>query len=142
MNGTSGIEVSSGIEALKRALAEVLGRNQGPTKLDCCDIDSFVLADRLRGNSSLKTVNLRVLGQTLWQRSLGAMRARPGLIVVIWTMFFSRMGCAETVAWRLKSLRPRISYDDENSNRAVIAIASALKENKGLVDLDLMPDCY
>jgi hypothetical protein len=36
------------------ALVEVLGRNQGPTKLDCCDIDNFVLVDGLRGNSRLK----------------------------------------------------------------------------------------
>jgi hypothetical protein len=32
-------------------LAEVLGRNQGPTKLNDCDIDNFVLANGLRGNS-------------------------------------------------------------------------------------------
>jgi hypothetical protein len=36
------------------ALAEALGRNQGPTKLDYCDIDNLVLADGLRGNSRLK----------------------------------------------------------------------------------------
>jgi hypothetical protein len=37
-------------------LAEVLGRNQGPTKLEICDIDYSVLAGRLElsGNSSLK----------------------------------------------------------------------------------------
>jgi hypothetical protein len=32
-------------------LAEVLGRDQGPTRLDFCDIDNFFLADGLRGNS-------------------------------------------------------------------------------------------
>jgi hypothetical protein len=37
------------------ALAEVLRRNQGPTKLDHCHIDNFVLADGLRGNSRLKS---------------------------------------------------------------------------------------
>jgi hypothetical protein len=41
------------------ALAQVLGRNQGPTKLEYCNIDNFVLANGLRGNSSLK--NLGVL---------------------------------------------------------------------------------
>jgi hypothetical protein len=35
------------------ALADTLRRNQGPTKLDGCVIDSFVLADGLRGNSRL-----------------------------------------------------------------------------------------
>jgi hypothetical protein len=36
------------------ALIEVLGPNHGPTKLDQCEIDNFVLANGLRGNSSLK----------------------------------------------------------------------------------------
>jgi hypothetical protein len=36
------------------ALAEVLGRNQGPTRLDYCKIDTFLLANRLRGKSRLE----------------------------------------------------------------------------------------
>jgi hypothetical protein len=36
------------------ALAEVLGRNQGPTVLDDCDTDHSLLADGLRGNNRLK----------------------------------------------------------------------------------------
>jgi hypothetical protein len=71
------------------ALAEVLGRNQGPTKLDCCYIDNSVLANGLRGNS------------------------------------------------RLKSLTPRCCDSCEVADRQVLAIAGALKENRGLVDLDL-----
>jgi hypothetical protein len=43
-----------------RALAEVLGRNQGPTKLDRCEIDNFVLADGLRGNSRLASLQLTI----------------------------------------------------------------------------------
>jgi hypothetical protein len=71
-------------------LSEVLGRNQGPTKLNRCDIDISGLADGLRGNS------------------------------------------------RLKSLRtPYSSGSREFVNRLVLAIASALRENKGLVDLNL-----
>jgi hypothetical protein len=38
-------------------LAEVLGRNQGPTKLDNCHTDNFALADGLRGNSRLESFN-------------------------------------------------------------------------------------
>jgi hypothetical protein len=71
------------------ALAEVFGRNQGPTKLFYCDIDSFILVDRLRGNS------------------------------------------------RLKSFTSSFSGDFNVGNRQVLAIAGALKENKGLVELDL-----
>jgi hypothetical protein len=36
------------------SLVEVVGRNQGLTRLDGCYIDNFVLADGLHGNSSLK----------------------------------------------------------------------------------------
>jgi hypothetical protein len=71
------------------ALTEVLGRNQGPTKLEFCTIDNFVLANGLRGNS------------------------------------------------RLQSLIPRLSYSDVVRSREILAIAGALRENKGLVDLDL-----
>jgi hypothetical protein len=72
------------------ALAEVLGRNQGPTKVDFCGCDYLVVANGLRGNS------------------------------------------------RLTRFTPCVS-----DNHAVIsiqelyAIASALKENEGLVELDL-----
>jgi hypothetical protein len=71
------------------ALAEVLERNQGPTKITFCEIDNVILANGLRGNS------------------------------------------------RLKSWRPHISGNRDVGNREVLAIAGALRENKGLVDLDL-----
>jgi hypothetical protein len=41
------------------ALAEVLGRNQGPTKLNWCNLDNIALADGLRGNSRLKSLRPR-----------------------------------------------------------------------------------
>jgi hypothetical protein len=39
---------------------------------------------------------------------------------------------------RLKSLSLRISSSPEDGNRELLAIAGALKENRGLVDLDLI----
>jgi hypothetical protein len=69
------------------ALAEVLGRNQGPTTLYHCDIDYLDIADGMRGNS------------------------------------------------RLKCLIPSIS----NKRQEVLAIAGALRENNGLVEMNL---CY
>jgi hypothetical protein len=72
------------------ALAEVLGRNQGPTSLTWCYIDYSFVADGLRGNSRLKILALRFLS---------------------------------------------ISIEEEE--RQVLAIASALRENKGLVELNL-----
>jgi hypothetical protein len=44
------------------ALAEGLGRYQGPTRLDYYDIDNLVLTDGLRGNSLLKILKLRISG--------------------------------------------------------------------------------
>jgi hypothetical protein len=76
-------------DAGKSALAEVLGRNRGPTKLHSCIIDNVVLANGLRGNS------------------------------------------------RLKSLKLRFSRNVEVADRQLHAITDALRENKGLVRLDL-----
>jgi hypothetical protein len=75
------------------ALAEVLGRNQGPTKLFSCDMDGSVLANCLRGNSRLKYLRLPFLSDSL-----------------------------------------------EEEKRQLLGIASALRENKGLVELNLS-DC-
>jgi hypothetical protein len=75
------------------ALAEILRRNEGPTKLDWCVTDNFVLADGLRGNS------------------------------------------------RLQSFWPDFSEDFDVGKREVLAIADAVKENKGLVELDLGSAC-
>jgi hypothetical protein len=72
------------------ALAEVLGRNQGPTSLTCCKMDYSVLANGLRGNSRLKIL---------------------------------RSHC--------------LSSSSENAKRQRLAIASALQENKGLVELNV-----
>jgi hypothetical protein len=69
------------------ALAEVLGRNQGPTGVVHGDIDNLLLADGLRGNSRLKVFKALI---------------------------------SPTVG-----------------NQGVLAIAGALRHNKGLDDLDL-----
>jgi hypothetical protein len=73
-----------------RVLAEILGCNQGPTKLDDIYINNSILADGLRGNS------------------------------------------------RLKLFASHISSSPEDGNGQVLAIADALRENKGLVKLNLV----
>jgi hypothetical protein len=40
-----------------RALAEVLGRNQGPTKLDVCNVDNIVLAEQ--SSEEIETANFQ-----------------------------------------------------------------------------------
>jgi hypothetical protein len=66
-------------------LAEVLASNQGPTRLDNCTIDTFIIADGLRGNSRLETFSPHFSGV----------------------------------------------FD---SNRQVLALADAIRENKGLAE--------
>jgi hypothetical protein len=67
------------------ALGEVLGRNQGPTKLLGCEIDNFLFADGLRGNSRLKCLepiisrNSRVANRELLTMA-GALRDNRGLV--------------------------------------------------------------
>jgi hypothetical protein len=68
------------------ALAEVLGRNEGPIKLDLCKMDCCVIANGLRGNS------------------------------------------------RLKSFSPYFSRDLDIRNQQLLAIADAIRENKGLIE--------
>jgi hypothetical protein len=68
------------------ALAEVLGRNQGPTKLDQCDIDNSFLADGLRGNSCLKSLTpqsssgVLEIGNREVLAISGALRENKGLV--------------------------------------------------------------
>jgi hypothetical protein len=73
------------------ALAEVLGRNQGPSKLYDCEIDYSVLANGLRGNSRLKSLSLRI-------------------------------------------------FSDSDILTYLLAIAGGLRENKGLIELELWND--
>jgi hypothetical protein len=66
-------------------LAEVLGRNQGPTELYDCAISTFVLADVLRRNSRLKRVSVysRNRGDAAVQELLAiavALRKNIGLV--------------------------------------------------------------
>jgi hypothetical protein len=48
--------------AASTVLAQVIRSNQGPTRLVQCDIDNFVLANGLRGNSRLKDLIPRISG--------------------------------------------------------------------------------
>jgi hypothetical protein len=71
------------------ALAEVLGRNQGPTKLVFCEIGNSVdLADGLRGNSHLKRLkqhlfnNCDLVGNQKLFQIAGALKENKGLVVL------------------------------------------------------------
>jgi hypothetical protein len=83
------------IKGATALLAEILTSIQGPTKLDCCYMDSSVFVNGLRQNS------------------------------------------------RLKSLKPFITHNRAgDGNQEVLLIAGALKENKGLVELDFIEDFW
>jgi hypothetical protein len=67
------------------ALTEVLGHNQGPTRLDHCHIDNIVLANGLRGNRCLKFLSVLIsndpfLGSRESLAIMGALRENKGLI--------------------------------------------------------------
>jgi hypothetical protein len=61
-------------------LAEVLGRNQGPTELTYCSIDYTVLANGLRGNSRLKSLTIRNFDHELLAIA-GTLKENKGLLV-------------------------------------------------------------
>jgi hypothetical protein len=72
------------------ALVEVLGRNRGPTKLDCCYTDYSLLANGLRGNSRLTSLTQRLSSNLgVGNRDLlaiaGALRENRGLILALAT---------------------------------------------------------
>jgi hypothetical protein len=63
------------------ALAEVLERNQGPTRLDYCDIDNLFLANGLRGNRRLKSLKLRLSDRDDGNLAIaGTLRRNIGLV--------------------------------------------------------------
>jgi hypothetical protein len=77
-------------------LAEVMGRNQGPTKLDFCEIDHLVLANGLRGNSRLASLSPRFLPYSrVYNQGLlaiaGALRENEGLVHLSLLQFFAMM---------------------------------------------------
>jgi hypothetical protein len=72
--------------AASEVLAEVLGRNQGPTKLDRCKTDNVVLTNELRGNNHLKSLALIVsddfdVGKLQVFAIAGALRENKGLVL-------------------------------------------------------------
>jgi hypothetical protein len=70
-------------DAGANALAEVLGRNQGPTKLRSCFSDFNVLANGLRGNNRLKSLTLQLyrdVGSQALLAIAGALRENRGLV--------------------------------------------------------------
>jgi hypothetical protein len=64
------------------ALAEILRGNQGPTKLEHCNIDYSVLADGLRGNRRLKSLRPYMLSRCAFLAIAGALKENKGLVDV------------------------------------------------------------
>jgi hypothetical protein len=75
------------------ALAQVLGRNHGPTKLYLCEIDNFVLENGFRGNSRLNSLSPRFsITQNIELQLLAvsnAFRENKGLVDLDLTHAFS-----------------------------------------------------
>jgi hypothetical protein len=84
--------------AAAAVLAQVLACNQGPSKLDYCDIDFMVLADALRGNRRLKSLaafisdHRAALGNQNLLAFAGALRENKGhvhLEILLWDFTMS-----------------------------------------------------
>jgi hypothetical protein len=104
-------------------LAEVLGRNQGPTRLDNCYIDAFLIADGLRGNSRLKHLNIIIEEGTRQVLAIAdSIRENRGLVE--W-----RLRCDGVVVRNYGSL----AMNDETWN----AVCDSLKTHPTLEILNL-----
>jgi hypothetical protein len=73
------------VGAAATVLVDILGQNQGPTKLDRCKINDSVLADGLRGNSRLKSLSLQIYndfeaGNQVVHAIPDALRENEGLV--------------------------------------------------------------
>jgi hypothetical protein len=105
-------------------LAEVLGRNQGPSKLYDCEIDYSVLANGLRGNSRLKSLSLRIFSDSdILTYSLaiaGGLRENKGLIELelwndirisdeTWDTFFDSLKTHPTL--QVLNFQERLGFD-------------------------------
>jgi hypothetical protein len=69
------------------ALAGVLGRNQGPTRLASCDLDYSVLVNGLRGKSRLKSLSVyasreRVVANQDILAFTSALEKKNGLVIL------------------------------------------------------------
>jgi hypothetical protein len=109
-----------GVEALDENHCRVLGANSRP------DLKVVLSSCELTSNSSA------------WAEVLERNQGPTALASCCIDNFVLANGLRGNS--RLKSLRPRLSNDLRVNNREVLAIASALRENKGLVNLDLQHD--
>jgi hypothetical protein len=78
----TGCDITS---ARASVLTEVLGRNQGPTKLDYCEIDNLIIANGLRGNRRLTSLRQRIssnidVGNCEVLEIAGALNENRGLV--------------------------------------------------------------
>jgi hypothetical protein len=146
--------------AAATVLAQVLGRNQGPTKLDLGDIDHSVFADGLRGNSRLKSFTPSISsidedGKREALAILGALRENKGLVQLHLARFMDstralRMGdetwgaICDSVKTHptLEVLDFGVAYNDERTTAAFIgsriqALLDVLKVNLSIHTIHL-----
>jgi hypothetical protein len=146
--------------AAAKALAEVLGRNQGPTRLILCDID-YVLANGLRGNSRLKSMynptdcNHMFSDEDLLATA-GALKENKGLVSLkllydlrvsdeTWDAVFDSLKTHPTL--ELFSFRPKHTFANISLAPAVLtcrlqALVDMLKINTTIQTIDVGPTQY
>jgi hypothetical protein len=133
------------------ALADVLGRNQGPTKLNYCEIESFVLANGLRGNSRLKSLTHRITRNQDFFPITGALKENKGLVDVhlrhglwmsdeTWDAVYDSLKTHPSL--QVLSLRPILAHIEPPLELAQLksriqAIVDMLKVNMSIVEIHL-----
>jgi hypothetical protein len=134
--------------AATEALAEVLGRNQGPTKLTLCDIDNLVLANGLRGNSRLKSLTRRISRSQDFFPFTDALRENKGLVELnlwhdlwmsdeTWDTVFDSLKTHPTL--RILKLRPRVRaeppLEPAQLKSRIQALVNMLKANMSIQEI-------
>jgi hypothetical protein len=134
------------------ALAEVLGRNQGPTVLDDCDTDHSLLADGLRGNNRLKILRSCTICSPQEVLTIaGGLRENKGLV-----QFGLDQSFMSDEAWgaicdslethpTLEVLDLRTSYANASKTQAVLnfrihALLDMMKKNMSIHTIHLDSD--
>jgi hypothetical protein len=149
------LNLCSATSAGTSALAEILGRNQGPIDLAYCRMDYSVLADGLRGNSRLKSLTLSFLSRSLGaiKRQLlalaSALQENEGLLFLhfpydprlsdeTWDVICDSLKTHPTLEW----LNLSAEHDDATTAPAVLtsriqALLDMMKINKSIHTISL-----
>jgi hypothetical protein len=131
-------------------LSEVLRRDKGPTKVNCCDIDSLVLANGLCGNSRLKSLTHHIARDQGLFPFTRAFRENKGLVDVelqhdLWMIDETWIAVCDSLkthptlqVLRLISGHIEPQLQPARLNSRIQALVDMLKVNMSIVEIHLL----